>query len=228
MVTHLFNAVQVNHKPMSAHTRNSPALLFFMHGSLPFIMAGCTMNFWSLRTGILDGEITGDLNTTLVYAEGCNDLNLFATNNQSNAMLLLELKEPLQQMADANHRLETIVVDERDDFSLTLWRGRDLYNIPCDYAYDSYYDYYGYYGYGYDEPTEDPGGGIAAREAYTYTAGTIRLHLTAQRRRWDARQDTVHAKTVLQDVTLTHTETGETVFVDGLIMQTYVYQWYWY
>ena len=189
---------------------------------------GCTMNFWGRRTGIVGGELTGAVTDTLLYVDGCDDLNLFATTEESDIMLNLELSNPLQAMAAAHHRLETLVLDDPSAFTLTLWRGNDLYELPCDYG-----GYYYYYYYDDDEPSQDtsdepwsPGG--AAWETYTFTDGSIRVHLTAQRRRWDPQRDTIHAKAVMQDVTLTNPENGATVFIDGLIMQTYVYQWYWY
>jgi hypothetical protein len=184
---------------------------------LTALLWGCTPNFWSLRTGVQGGELSGDVETALTYGDGCNDLTVYAMNDAGTALLMLSMSGPIERMSDENRRLETLLVSAEEDFTLTLQTGQDLYRIPC--GYDSYYWYD-------SDSAEQPDGGV--QQTWLYESGDIRMTLTGQGRRWDYYDDPVHVKLTLQDVVLADPVTGQVVTLDGMMIQTYIYQWYWY
>jgi len=190
--------------------------------TIAVLLCGCTANFWSLSTGIQEGEITGSIETRLEYPEGCNDLTLFAFSENGNITLELSVDGLLQQMNDNNERLKTHILEEEESFSLTLTRGQGA--NPC-YGDYYYYDYYYYYG---EDPREEPEPAEQFEQEFVYRSGRVRLDLTARRRNWDFYDDSVHTKVYFQDVTLEDPQSGETVSIPGMVMQTYIYQWYWY
>jgi hypothetical protein len=194
------------------------------------VLWGCTPNFWSLRTGIEGGEVEGSVEASMLWSDGCNDATIFAINEQETALLMFEMTDLLRQMNDDNKRLETLVLGGEDDFSLTLQTGRNLYSLPCYNEYYGYYDSYEYYYDSYGETEEAAGKDYEdePEREFRYASGDIRLNLTAKSRHWDYYDDPVHAKLLLDGVTLVEPGTGATVSISGMLVQTYIYQWYWY
>lgn len=194
------------------------------------VLGGCTPNFWSLRSGVTGGEVEGSVKAELFASGGCNDLDIFAHNDEGTALLSFEMTSPIQQMHGDRDRLETIILSERDDFTLLLQTGENLFDQPCynGYGYYGYYYYYyGYEPYYYDEDWEEEYSPFVDRE-FEYTSGEVRMHLTARKRRWDYYNDPVHVKIHFQDVTLTEFGGTETVRIPGMLLQTFIYQWNWY
>ncbi len=84
------------------------------------VLWGCTANFWSLRTGVEGGEVEGSVEATLLWSDGCDDLTVFAINEEESVLLTFEMDGPLSEMHTDKKRLETLILSEDDDFSITL------------------------------------------------------------------------------------------------------------
>lgn len=187
---------------------------------------GCTPNFWSLRTGVEGGAVEGSVEATLVWSNGCDDLTVFAMDEEDSTLLIFEMSGPILDMHEDRDRLRTHVLSADDDFTLTVHTGQNLYGKVCQN------DYYGYYYDSTDawEDTEVGSGGSQApnERVFEYASGDVRMHLTAPRRRWRYSEAPVHVKLLLDDITLVEAETGAAVSVPGMMIQTNIYQPYWY
>lgn len=187
------------------------------------VISGCTANFWGLRTGVLGGAVTGDIEGRLTYADGCNDLDVLGINDDGDLRLKLSMIGPLDAMHSDKDRLRTLLVDKEESFTLILQSGTGLYTSECYGDYDD--DYY----YGYEEdPYDSDSYGEEVRSEYVYASGDIRMSVTARSRRWDFLDDPVHVKLHMEDMTFVERETGEEVYMDSAILQTYIYQWYYW
>lgn len=189
---------------------------WLMTAALGLGLGGCTANFWSLRTGVLGGETEGDVETALVTVEGCNDLTVYATNEDASAVLTMSMTGPLAEMYDDRERLQTFLLEDTSDFSLTLQTGRNLFSVPCA---DMYSYYYGEVGLD-DEPS--------VRRELAYVSGDLRLTITAKRKRWDYYDSPVHVKLWMEDVVLEDPQSGEVASIPSALLQAYVWQWYWF
>lgn len=178
---------------------------------------------------MLGGEATGDIEGTLTYAEGCNDLDVIGINDEGTLRLKLAMVGPLDAMHSERDRLRTLLVDQEASFTLILQSGTGLYADAC-YGYSGgYYDYYYYYYYyGYEDTDYSESYGEEVRSEYVYASGDIRLSMTARSRRWDFLDDPVHVKLHLEDMTFVERDTGEEVRIESAILQAYIYQWSWY
>ena len=158
-----------------------------------------------------------------MWPDGCDDLTVFAISEEDNALLIFEMSGPILTMHEDRDRLETHVLSEGDGFTLTFHTGENLYSKACQNGY------YGYYDYERDDTEGEDGGGSPAPEerVFEYVSGDVRMHLTAKRRRWHYNNAPVHAKLLLNDITLVEAETGAAVSIPAMMIQTYIYQSYW-
>ena len=190
---------------------------------------GCTPNFWSLRTGVEGGAVEGSVEATLVWSDGCDDLTVFAMDEEDSALLIFEMSGPILDMHEDRDRLRTHVLSADDDFTLTVHTGQNLYSKVCQ---NEHYGYYYDSTDAWDDTEGGSGGGSPppSERVFEYVSGDVRMHLTAERRRWSysGLNDPVHVKLLLDDITLVEAETGAAVSVPGMMIQAYIFQSFWY